>query len=373
MVGRSSVRAARFVSLILASLGVVGLALLSPLLPGGIAQAGRLYSAELDGAHMVPPVDTGATGHLDLYLEDGEQFIWVDLRVYDLENQMTASHIHLGPPDQNGPQIFNIGVFADSAKMEFPIQPSTVTALKQGNLYVAVHTAPYPVGEIRGQIFAQPCRSFIAHMDGAHEVPSTNSQSTGLCDLTLWGDHSRIHVIVKLTNWTSFMTACHIHKGQPGQIGPHIFDLGTFDDMHVLSVYPTEAQIADLIADGWYINVHSGIHPTGEIRGQFSGNTPASVPVTLVEAMELRAAPNPSNGATRLAFQLPEAHALQVSLHDASGRAIRSWTTEELPAGEISLAWDGRDDAGRAVAAGIYFARVSAGSYVGSTAVQILR
>jgi flagellar basal-body rod modification protein FlgD len=43
---------------------------------------------------------------------------------------------------------------------------------------------------------------------------------------------------------------------------------------------------------------------------------------------------------------------------DAAGRAVRRLETAHLPAGSHALAWDGRDDRGRALPAGSYYVRV---------------
>jgi len=357
-------------------------ALLTPLVLGlwnaDSARAGRLFSADLNGAQMVPPVDTEATGHMDVYMSADEQKIWVELKVTNLTNPMTASHIHLGPPGENGPQFFDLGVFTDSTAQEFPIGATARAALKAGNMYAAVHTAPYPVGEIRGQLYQQPCRSFLANLNGAQEVPPTNSQATGVADLTEWGDHSRVHLVLKLTNWTQNMTACHIHKAPPGAIGPHIFDLGIFQDRLVKVLRPTEPQLSDLAAGLWYIQVHSGVFPTGEIRGQFGENTPASVPGgesangDRFLPPSLSITPNPSVDGATLAFTLARGGRVRMTLLDARGRVIRSDAAMEVGAGEISLRWDGRDDHGAALPAGVYFARIETPDGVATRQLQLL-
>ena len=46
-------------------------------------------------------------------------------------------------------------------------------------------------------------------------------------------------------------------------------------------------------------------------------------------------------------------------LFDASGRVVRRLHEGDLPAGETPLSWDGRDDGGREVPAGVYLVRVT--------------
>jgi hypothetical protein len=50
----------------------------------------------------------------------------------------------------------------------------------------------------------------------------------------------------------------------------------------------------------------------------------------------------------------------RLEVHDVTGRRVRTLGTG-LTLGRARIVWDGRDDAGRAVAAGIYFVRLEVG------------
>ena len=69
-------------------------------------------------------------------------------------------------------------------------------------------------------------------------------------------------------------------------------------------------------------------------------------------------APNPASHAATLAFALPRAGHVRLAILDAAGRRVRVLAERVQDAGAHSLAWDLRDEAGRAVAAGLYFARL---------------
>ena len=51
----------------------------------------------------------------------------------------------------------------------------------------------------------------------------------------------------------------------------------------------------------------------------------------------------------------------EVALFDPAGRRIRTLVSQAFTAGAQSSSWDGRDDAGRPVASGIYFLRALTG------------
>lgn len=67
--------------------------------------------------------------------------------------------------------------------------------------------------------------------------------------------------------------------------------------------------------------------------------------------------PNPAKNA-RLSFTLPRAGDVDLSVYDLAGRKLATIVKGQLPAGEFSKAWNGLDDAGRKMGAGIYFYRL---------------
>lgn len=76
-------------------------------------------------------------------------------------------------------------------------------------------------------------------------------------------------------------------------------------------------------------------------------------------AFEIRGAvPNPFAGASEIRFTLDRASWTEVSIHDALGREIRSFSATRMGSGPHALAWDGKDSRGRAAGAGVYFVRI---------------
>lgn len=83
--------------------------------------------------------------------------------------------------------------------------------------------------------------------------------------------------------------------------------------------------------------------------------------------------PNPFRGTTRITYAMPAAGPVTVELLDVSGRVARRLVDETQTAGEHALSWDGTDGAGRALPAGVYFARIRTGSAESSVRVIVLR
>ena len=82
----------------------------------------------------------------------------------------------------------------------------------------------------------------------------------------------------------------------------------------------------------------------------------------LEAAFALHAAhPNPFRSETVIGFDLPGAETVRLTIFDAAGRRVREVASVVYPAGRYRMSWDGRSQSGRAVAPGIYFARITAG------------
>ena len=73
--------------------------------------------------------------------------------------------------------------------------------------------------------------------------------------------------------------------------------------------------------------------------------------------------PNPFNPETTIRYELPEAGTVRLSLYTVSGQLVRTLVDGKRSAGTYSVSWDGRDDAGRDVASGVYLSRMVVGQF----------
>jgi hypothetical protein len=72
--------------------------------------------------------------------------------------------------------------------------------------------------------------------------------------------------------------------------------------------------------------------------------------------------PNPFATRTTIVFDLALRAPVTLRLYNAAGRFVRTLVAgEEMAPGSHAVEWDGVDDAGRRVGAGIYFAQLAAG------------
>lgn len=83
--------------------------------------------------------------------------------------------------------------------------------------------------------------------------------------------------------------------------------------------------------------------------------------------------PNPSSGAQRIPLALPETGPARLTLYDALGARVATLLARSQGAGgQQLLLWDGRDDGGRRIPAGVYYLRLSAGSRVETRRICVL-
>lgn len=134
--------------------GMAGFVLLAMLTAGGVASAEEMkMMTDLSAANEVPANDSGATGTADItYDTDSKELTWT-IEFSGLTGPATGAHFH-GP----APEGENAGVVVPIEDVESPSEGSaTLTAeqaeqLQSGMLYVNIHTAAHPDGEIRGQV-----------------------------------------------------------------------------------------------------------------------------------------------------------------------------------------------------------------------------
>ena len=116
---------------------------------GGMSNTQQLT---LSGAGEVPPVTTSASGTAAVTINPDRS---VSVKVTVTGMTATASHIHEGAAGANGPVIVPFTKSGDNAFTSpdgAKLTESQYASYKAGNLYVNVHSAAHPGGEIRAQI-----------------------------------------------------------------------------------------------------------------------------------------------------------------------------------------------------------------------------
>ena len=106
----------------------------------------------LSGDDEVPPVKTNASGSGSITVATDKA---VSGSVATTGIAATAAHIHVAPSGSNGPVIIPLAKKGDNewtVPLGTRLSDEQYTSYKAGNLYVNVHSAANPGGEIRAQL-----------------------------------------------------------------------------------------------------------------------------------------------------------------------------------------------------------------------------
>lgn len=261
-------------------------------LAAGSAHAESLFFARLVGNQVVPPVATGGVGTAAFLLTSAglEYSITVD----NLGSSITGVEIRTGAAGTNGPIVRALSLGGNGGSGLWspgdpqPFDAAALEALFRGTLYVQVHTAGNPGGEIRGQILAGTGLHLTASLDGNQENPAVAGGGRGTASVVLTEEGLRYRVTVN--GLTGPPTAGHIHTGGIGVNGAAMFTLngvGTQAVGFIPRSSISAAQLRGILTGNTYINVHTAVNPGGEIRGQLLLNGATALTADIDAAQEV--------------------------------------------------------------------------------------
>lgn len=111
-------------------------------------------TTQLDGASVIPPARSGATGQLDALYDGATRMLRWKASWNGLAGAITAVQFR-GPADATQiaqPVLLWPGPFGDRYEGRATLTPSQATDMLSGLWYVSVFTSSYPQGELRGQL-----------------------------------------------------------------------------------------------------------------------------------------------------------------------------------------------------------------------------
>jgi hypothetical protein len=248
----------------------------------GTSASANTFTASLTVAQEVPAPSFLPTGSGSVTLDPVTKVLTGSFTTVNLANA-TLAHIHVGSVGVAGGVVVPLTQSAaGSATWVVPastvLTDAQIALLQAGSYYVNIHTTQNPSGEIRGQLTVSSTNPnvFTASLTVAQEVPAptiaagTSPTGSGFVTLdpatkVLTGSFTTVNV--------AGATAAHIHDGDVGVAGGVVVPLTQSAPGSATWVVPantvlTDAQIARLRAGGYYVNIHTTLNPSGEIRGQ---------------------------------------------------------------------------------------------------------
>jgi hypothetical protein len=115
---------------------------------------------------------------------------------------------------------------------------------------------------------------YTAKLAGAAETPPNDSKAAGNAAVTLDTAAKKISWKITYSGLSGPATMAHFHgpapAGQAAGVAVPITPPLASPARGTAAV--TDAQIGDLKAGQWYVNIHTAAHPDGEIRGQLAAH-----------------------------------------------------------------------------------------------------
>jgi len=252
--------------------------------PGGeirgqlLLETDASYYTNLNGAQQVPVVTTTAVGVGVFTLSKHQGILKFSMVANGLSGAITGAHLHTGAIGVNGPVTIDLTSFITGNKIVGEVNTATMTTfisdLKAGNIYLNIHTAANPGGEIRSQLkWYNQSLSFDAYLNGAQQTPSISVAGIGQANIRLTTKFDTLYYDVLANGLSGAITGAHFHKAPTGSSGPVVVDItpninGNRITGIVTGTALSTSFIGDLLEAHLYINLHTAANANGEIRGQ---------------------------------------------------------------------------------------------------------
>lgn len=233
----------------------------------------------LRGDQEVPPVGTTDSGGCFAQLD--QLNAKVDITCVHNVTGATLMHFHRGAPGVNGPIVFDLGNPTSPVVATWSgMTPADIADFLAGNLYINVHTAGRPAGEIRGQVLPRTVDVVTFTADGAQVVPPNGTSATANCTADL--DNPAASLAINCTHNVPGATDAHVHEAPAGVNGPIVFTFSSPASPLSANVPMTAQMVADYAATFLYLDIHTPpgteSSPNAEVRGQIG--TPPAAPAT---------------------------------------------------------------------------------------------
>ena len=239
-----------------------------------------VFVANMNGQQEAPPVTTDARGLATFNLSPDLETLTIHGVFSGLSGPITGCHIHNGLPGVSGGVFLGLTDSISGNELHAILAPPAGFIQKglEYKLYLNVHTAAHPDGEIRGQLEVETGEHRIGYLDGVQAVPSVSTQASGVLSLFYQpADFSAQYKII-LNGLSGPVTGIDIMDAPIGTSGPVILSLNasnpSIGEIDLTSVPPDFT--SKLESFGLSVNVKTAAHPSGEIKGQIGPLRPVS-------------------------------------------------------------------------------------------------
>lgn len=123
--------------------------------------------------------------------------------------------------------------------------------------------------------------------------------------------------------------------------------------------------------NGLYVSTLNGkVLFFGDVATSIDDDEPAPLP-TYYELHQNY--PNPFNASTKIDYSVPRLSHVKISIYNSLGQHIETLVNGEKSTGNYTVTWDGKNKLGKTVSSGVYFYKLTAGEFVRSKKMLLLK
>ncbi len=337
-----------------------------------LPEANAFFSANLSANNLVSPVASSGRGTCFASLTGPRLTVSGSFNALHAAFNPNLAAMQRGAVDENGPAEIMLAAISspDSASGVFELRDNTFTltdeqavALHEGKFYINIPSAAFPGGELRGQLLPVPNHfpNFPALLS-PEEGAAFSLEDTGCAALEITWTHSNdpdgnalVYLWQLLADTTAPGFIINMSAGASAALNVPLSEL---DSLLAQAGHENEKRIElyhRVYASDGSLQSASAFRAIIFTRTQTSVSASENLPLT--HAL-LSNHPNPFTTTTQIAFTLPRAEHVRLEIYNTLGQRVRTLSAENFPRGRHERTWNGRDDIGRLVPAGLYFCRV---------------
>jgi len=300
-------------------------------------QSGLTFDGWMSGLQEVPFATTSASGLAVATVLSDFSTVNVWMTTDAVSGTFSASHFHHSIVGSNGPVVLDFSGSLNNNAIDFsgPISSDEIISLLTGEIYINGHTPAFPGGELRGQMFRLARDGYGFDMCPAQEVGTINApnaQGSGLVSIDRL--HTNANISIVTDGLTGNINAAHFHEAPIGVNGGVVFPLTSFFNNGSLFEHgvPLDTSVINALRSAnAYANVHTSLHPGGEMRGQVVKEFLCSIE-TGVESIdeivgEVQLSPIPVINRLNISIETNKMTTLSMNVFDLSGKMI---TTDQF-------------------------------------------
>ena len=290
--------------------------------------------------------------------DDGTEGVELWGECYSIENTTVLDLSYIGVTGEIPPELGNLINLSslilkeNQLDGEIPPELSYLTNLTQldlgGNQFMGA--IPPEIGSLTNLNILDLAGN---QLTGA--IPPEIGNLTNLIELELGGNQLTGAIPPEISNLTNLVWLNFVHNQLSGEIPSSICNLDlNWSNPNHFNIYENQLcpPYPDCVAD--YV---------GE-QDTTNCDQASIIDETLPITYNLyNAYPNPFNPTTTIRYDLPLGTDVHLVVFDILGREVRTLVNEKQEAGFKSVQWNGKNNMGQTVSAGMYFYRIQAGSF----------